>query len=667
MTLPFLMASLKSSMCRKPYAARVVVAQVHLPHDPLERLGGPLRVGDDRRDQVRDALVGRQLHPLGVDEDHAHVLGRRAHHDGSDQAVNARRLTGTGGSGDEHVRHLRQVGHHIAALDVLAERHQHGVLVLGGGREPQHVTEVDHLPVGVGDLDADRGLAGDRADDPHVRAGDGVRDVLGERGDPLDLHGGSELDLVARDRRPAREAGDGGVDLELREDVRQRRDYGVVGRTARLAGPAALQEVEGGQRVGDVAGELKLLRAGGQFARSLGSGLGEVGDLDLELLLLRPRLLLGPRGRYRGGYGGRLHPVAHTDALGEVGDQRRGRQTVHDDAVQVRGGGRGDVHGVHLPVHRGLRHGGTPGAPPALREGLLLGAVRVVRLGRGTSPAPTRGQRLTPLLVVALVVLAELVRHRVVDDPEPYPELPQPPWNGVDRGGRDDEQPEDRQQHEQRYGEDLAHGVRQRGGRSPADEAAGVPYRLHAGAAGGRAAGDVHLAEHTDDERRQTDHDPAVGLGLLGVPDEPHGDDREQYRHEQVEPAEGARHDDLDEVADGATQVRPGAGGDDQAEGEQQECHAVLPVRGVEVLRTLPYPAKHRADGVGEAEPYGTDEPQDATGRAGRRPRRRGLLRRGLPGGCLLRRCLLGSGLLCRTLRGSGSLLSGLLLGCGGT
>ena len=38
---------------------------------------------------------------------------------------------------------------------------------------------------------------------------------LVERGDPLDLHGGAELDLVAGDRRPAGEAGDGRVDLEL--------------------------------------------------------------------------------------------------------------------------------------------------------------------------------------------------------------------------------------------------------------------------------------------------------------------------------------------------------------------------------------------------------------------------------------------------------------------
>jgi hypothetical protein len=49
----------------------VVVARVHLAHDPLQGLGGLLGVGDDRRDEVRDALVRRELDPLGVDEDSA--------------------------------------------------------------------------------------------------------------------------------------------------------------------------------------------------------------------------------------------------------------------------------------------------------------------------------------------------------------------------------------------------------------------------------------------------------------------------------------------------------------------------------------------------------------------------------------------------------------------
>src|SRR2546430_8653585 len=52
------------------------------------------------------------------------------------------------------------------------------------------------LPVGVGDLHADRALARDRGDDPYVGRLDRVRDVAGELGDPLDLDARPDLDLV---------------------------------------------------------------------------------------------------------------------------------------------------------------------------------------------------------------------------------------------------------------------------------------------------------------------------------------------------------------------------------------------------------------------------------------------------------------------------------------
>ena len=58
-------------------------------------------------------------------------------------------------------------------------------------------------------------LAGDDVDDPDVGALDRVGDVALQRLDPLDLDRRPELDLVAGDRRPAAEPGDGGIDVEL--------------------------------------------------------------------------------------------------------------------------------------------------------------------------------------------------------------------------------------------------------------------------------------------------------------------------------------------------------------------------------------------------------------------------------------------------------------------
>lgn len=160
---------------------------------------------------------------------------------------------------------------------------------------------------------------------------------------------------------------------------------------------------------------------------------------------------------------------------------------MHHGTVERRRGGRCHVHGVHGPVQRGLLHGGPPTAAPARGERLLLGTVRVVLLRHRPAPPGARGQRFAPLVVVALVVLAEaVVRLTRVYEAEPGSEHSQPLRNGVDRRRGDHEQAEDGDQHQERYGEDLAHRVRQRCRRSPADEPARVPYRLHAVAARGR-------------------------------------------------------------------------------------------------------------------------------------------------------------------------------------
>ena len=165
---PLRTALLKSSTCRNPYAASVVVAAFHLPHHPLQRLGGLLGAGDDRGDQVRDALVDGQFDPLRVDEDHADLLGVARVRMDVISPLTATDLPEPVAPAISDVRHLRDIRDNGLALDVLAEPSQHRMLVGRRGRGLQDITERDGLPVLVGDLDADRGLAGDRGDDPHV-------------------------------------------------------------------------------------------------------------------------------------------------------------------------------------------------------------------------------------------------------------------------------------------------------------------------------------------------------------------------------------------------------------------------------------------------------------------------------------------------------------------
>ncbi len=204
-------------------------------------------------------LVAGQLDPLGVHQDHPHLVRRRAHQDRGDHRVDEAGLAGAGGASHEQVRHLGEVGDDVSTLDVLADAHNHRVRVAPRRLAAQHVAEADLLAVGVGDLDADRRLSGDRAEDADVSRGNGIRDVSGERGDAFDLDARTKLNLVPGHRRAAAETGDLRVDVELVEHLGQRVDHGVVGGAALLVRASGREQHVVGQRVGDVAGKRKLL------------------------------------------------------------------------------------------------------------------------------------------------------------------------------------------------------------------------------------------------------------------------------------------------------------------------------------------------------------------------------------------------------------------------
>ena len=239
---------------------QVVVPGVHLLDDPLQRLRRLLRARDDRRDEVRDALVGRQLDALGVDEHHAHLVGRRPHEDRGDHRVDEARLAGAGGARDEQVRHLREVGEHVAALDVLAHADHHGVLELAGRLAAQHVAEATRSRGRRwGSRCRSRTCRGSATGSARRRWPPRTR-CSSKRRDPLDLDRLAELDLVAGHGRAAAEAGDAGVDREVP------RAPAVSASTTRsfaalraLRGRARSEDVGRRQRVGDVAGELELL------------------------------------------------------------------------------------------------------------------------------------------------------------------------------------------------------------------------------------------------------------------------------------------------------------------------------------------------------------------------------------------------------------------------
>ena len=154
------------------------IAILHLAHGPFERDDGFLRIGDDRVQQVRDALVDAELQHLRVDHDEAALVRRVAVEQRQDHGVDADRLARAGGAGDEQVRHLGEVGGEGVAFDGLAERERQIALHAGEARRVQQRAQEHGFALAVRQLDADGVAAGNDGD---ARGGGvhGARDVVG--------------------------------------------------------------------------------------------------------------------------------------------------------------------------------------------------------------------------------------------------------------------------------------------------------------------------------------------------------------------------------------------------------------------------------------------------------------------------------------------------------
>ena len=93
--------------------------------------------------------------------------------------VDARRLAGPGGPGDEDVGHLGQVRHHRPAGDVAPERHLEGMVGVARPRgEARMSPSATSWRRRFGTSTPIADLPGDRRQDPHVGRGHGVGDVL---------------------------------------------------------------------------------------------------------------------------------------------------------------------------------------------------------------------------------------------------------------------------------------------------------------------------------------------------------------------------------------------------------------------------------------------------------------------------------------------------------
>ena len=98
-----------------------LVAAFHLAHRPFERDHRFLRIGHDRRQQMRDAVIDRELEHLRIDHDQPALIRPQPVDQRQDHRVDGDRFAGAGGAGDQQMRHARQIDDDRFAADGLAE------------------------------------------------------------------------------------------------------------------------------------------------------------------------------------------------------------------------------------------------------------------------------------------------------------------------------------------------------------------------------------------------------------------------------------------------------------------------------------------------------------------------------------------------------------------
>ena len=197
-----------------------LVAALHLADRPVERSGGLLRVGDDRNEQVRNAVVVAKLDHLRVYHDEADLLRGRFVEQRNQHGVDADRLTGTGRTCNQHMRHFRNVTDDRPAGDVLADGEGQAALRVGKGRRADTLADKDRVDRLVRHLDADRGFVRDGRD-AHVRRAERECNIVRKCGNARNLDAARNGQLEAGDGRAAHDADDLRIDVERLKRIEQ--------------------------------------------------------------------------------------------------------------------------------------------------------------------------------------------------------------------------------------------------------------------------------------------------------------------------------------------------------------------------------------------------------------------------------------------------------------
>ena len=159
-----------------------LVAFLHLAHRPFERDHRLLRIGDDGREQMRNAVIDGKLQHFRIDHDQPALIRLQPIDEAENHGVDGDRFAGAGGAGDEQMRHALQIDENRFAADRLAETERQPGAAIRIIVRSKKLAQIDLLARRIWQFDADgvssrhyRDARGERAH----RAGD----VIGEADD----------------------------------------------------------------------------------------------------------------------------------------------------------------------------------------------------------------------------------------------------------------------------------------------------------------------------------------------------------------------------------------------------------------------------------------------------------------------------------------------------
>ena len=200
-----------------------------------------------------NALIDGEFDDLRVDQDQLDFLRCGMVQDTHDNGVGADRLTGTGGSGDNHMGQPCNVADDGVAGNI--PPHGKRQLALGTAEAValQNLPQGNGVLVAVGDFDADRRLPRNGGFDADTLCRQRQGNVICQSGDLGNLDAGGRLYLIPRDGRTAENTGNADSHAKAFQRVHQNARFffhlliyrGVAG-----TADTVLQKVDAGDLVG---------------------------------------------------------------------------------------------------------------------------------------------------------------------------------------------------------------------------------------------------------------------------------------------------------------------------------------------------------------------------------------------------------------------------------